>query len=165
MLSWNYSFQRHVVCRATHRPLDGHGCQSHSICGGGTPWDVQWSNLLLPRRTEPGFCNDTAFSPIWGLTMKHEANIKRKQQVNRCKEEVPYQVPVYLLDLTIDHKREREIPIQAMLLEPYKDSVFSCILLCDIPDDQGSPIHVVSGALLCCHPTILQPDGKENHWD
>lgn len=57
---------------ATYRPLDGQGCHSHWMCGGGTPWDVQWSACLLPRGTEPGSCNDTAFSPIWGLTARWE---------------------------------------------------------------------------------------------
>lgn len=70
----------HIVSWATYRPLDGQGCQSHWMCGGGTPWDVQWRTCLLPRGTEPGSCNDTAFSPIWGLTVRQEAHTNTQTQ-------------------------------------------------------------------------------------
>lgn len=63
--------------------------------------------------------------------------------------------------LTIDHKCEREILVESMFLDSYQDSVLPSILLCYIPDHQGIPIHVVSGALLCCHHAILQPVRKK----
>lgn len=141
----------------TYRPLDGQGCHSHWMCGGGTPWDVQWRACLLPRGTEPGSCNDTAFSPIWGLTIRQQTHTNRAMFNHWGKSKTELKVggdfkPSFL---TIDHKCEREILVESMFLDSYQDSVRSSILLCYIPDYQGIPIHVISGALLCCHLAIL----------
>lgn len=57
--------------RGTYRPLGGQGLQSHWMFGGGTPWDVQWIAWALPRGTERCSRDDTAFSPIWGATVKN----------------------------------------------------------------------------------------------
>lgn len=59
--------------------------------------------------------------------------------------------------LTVYHEFEREILVKSVFLDSHQDSVLSSILLCYIPDYQGIPIDVVSGALLCCHHAILQP--------
>lgn len=64
------------------------------------------------------------------------------------------------MSLTIDHKFEGEILVESVFFDSCKDSVLPSIFLCYIPDHQGAPFHVVSGALLCCHHAILQPVGK-----
>lgn len=75
MVYWDYCVRATPrLLWGTYRPLDGQGCQSHWMCGGGTPWDVQWSACLLPCGTKPGSCEDTAFSPIWGLTVTEHAH-------------------------------------------------------------------------------------------
>ena len=168
---------------ATYRPLDGQGCHSHWMCGGGTPWDVQWSACLLPRGTEPGSCNDTAFSPIWGLTAKREnpqthththtytytytytythTHTHTRAKFNHRGESKTEQkwVGGWRIApelLTIDHKSECKILEESVFLDSYQDSVLPSILLCYVPDHQGISFHVVSGALLRCHLAIFQP--------
>lgn len=71
----------HFSVLSTHRPLGGHGCQNHWIWGEGTPCDVQCSACLFPCGTEPGSCNDTAFSPICGLTVRQATETHRETRV------------------------------------------------------------------------------------
>ena len=64
------------------------------------------------------------------------------------------------MSLTIDHKLEGEILVESVFFDSCKDGVLPSVFLSYVPDHQGDPLHVVSGALLCCHHTILKPVGK-----
>lgn len=62
-----------------------------------------------------------------------------------------------MLSLTIYHQCECEVLEKSILLDPSKDGVDSCVLFCNIPNNQGKPVYMVTGAPLGCNHPILQP--------
>lgn len=121
---------------ASSSAASGSWCSREAFGRAGMP-----EPLDVRRRDSVGCAVKCLSAPPW-----------RRARVLQRHRFLPY------LRTHIDHKCEREILVESVFLVSYQDRVLPSILLCHIPDHQGAPIHVVSGALLCCHHAILQPD-------
>lgn len=132
---------------------DSVGCAAQGL--SAPPWygaRVLQQHRFLPyfwTHCETRWCRD-----------KHDKKVRRfnvsEDRTFRAEE-----VFLLLLFLTVNHKCECEILVESVFLVSYKDRVLPSILFCNIPDNQGTSTHVVSGALLCCNRAILQPARKK----